>query len=109
MGERCPAALAVHVVNESGLAGVMMRFGGSYETAPPTSSIAPPSGLSVSLGEVVAPAVAVRETRAMEHDRREKADVARSLHDSTLAGGLIGLAVAAAAFFAAHVLRRRRG
>ena len=83
------------------------EVGGSYETAPPTSSIAPPSG--PSLGEVVAPAVAVRETRAMEHDRREKADVARSLHDSTLAGGLIGLAVAAAAFFAAHVLRRRQG
>jgi hypothetical protein len=41
--------------------------------------------------------------------QREKADVARSLHDSTLAGGLIGFTVAAAAFFAAHVLRRLRG
>jgi hypothetical protein len=45
----------------------------------------------------------------MAHDPHEKADVARSLYDSTFAGGLIGLAVAAAAFFAAHVLRRRRG
>ena len=65
--------------------------------------------LSVSLGEVVAPAVALRETCAMGPEQREKADVARSLHDSTLVGGLIGLTVAAAAFFAAHVLRRLRG
>jgi hypothetical protein len=45
----------------------------------------------------------------MAHDPHDKADVARSVHDSTLAGGLIGFVIAAAAFFTAHVLRRRRG
>jgi hypothetical protein len=45
----------------------------------------------------------------MAHDPHDKADVARSVHDSTLAGGLMGFVIAAAAFFTAHVLRRRRG
>ena len=63
----------------------------------------------MSAGRVVAPTAALRDTRAMAHDPHDKADVARGVHDSTLAGGLIGFAIAAAAFLAAHVLRRRRG